>query len=103
MPLDAIKSMGAKMFLNKQLGEFGEVVDIDIDPKTRVASLLVVLKGELEKTRLGVDYALEKDAFVLERFRCEREWIEIALNRFLAGKRFDITGSVAQTVIKHVL
>lgn len=103
MPLDAIKSMGAKMFLNKQLGEFGEVVDIDIDPKVRMASLLVVLKGELEKIRLDVGYALEKDAFVLERFRCEREWIELVLNRFLAGKRFDISGSVAQTVIKYVL
>lgn len=103
MPLDAIKSMGAKMFLNKQLGEFGEVMDIDIDQKTRVASLLVTLKGEPERVRLDVGYCLEKDAFVLEHFRCEREWIENVLNRFVAGKRFDITGSVAQTIMKYVL
>jgi hypothetical protein len=65
--------------------------------------MLVALKGELGKVRLTVDYLLEKDAFVLQSFQCEREWVQIVLNRFVAGKRFDISSSVTQTVMKYIL
>lgn len=103
MPLEAIKSASAKMFLNKQFGDLGEVINVDIDQKAREAILTIILKGETEKTRLDVCYALEKDAFVLERFRCEREWIEAALNRYVAGKRMDIRNSLTQTILKFIL
>lgn len=103
MPLDAIRSLGAKMLLNKYFEDFGEVTEVDIDPSTSLASLLILLKGEGQRVRLDVGYRLEEDAFVLVHFRCERQWIENALNRFLAEKRFDIGSSFSQTMLKFVL
>lgn len=103
MPLDAIRSLGAKMFLNKYFEDFGEVVDIDIDPKVNLATMHVALLGEPEPLRLEVEYRVEPEAFVVVYFRCEREWIGNALNRFLGGKRFDISSSITQTVLNLLL
>lgn len=103
MPLDTIRSLGAKMFLNKQFAYLGEVVDVEIDPRLDSAVLLVALKGEAERVRLEVSYRVDPESLVLEHFRCEREWIEVTLNRFFAGKRFDIGDGLVQTLVKHLL
>lgn len=103
MPLDAIRSLGAKMFLNKYFEDFGEVVDIEIEPKLNQATMQVALRGEAEPVWLEVDYRVEPDAFVVVHFRCEREWIGNLLNRFLGGKRFDVTSSFTQAVLNFVL
>lgn len=103
MPLDTLRSLGARMFLNKNFADFGEVIDASIDPKTSVAALLVQLKGESAPLRLEVDYRLDADAIVTLQFRCEREWVAVALNRFLAGHRFGIDNSLAQTLLGILL
>lgn len=99
MPLNAIRSVGARMFLNKYVEDLGEVTDIRIDPKANLAVLQVSLKGESQPLRLEVDYRMEPEHFVTVQFRCEREWIQNALNRFLAGHRFEIDSGVAQTLL----
>lgn len=103
MPLDAIRSLGAKMFINKYFEDFGEVIRIDIDPKANMATMQVALLGEAAPVQLDVEYRVEPDAFVVVHFRCEREWIGNALNRFLGGKRFDIRSSVTQAVLNLLL
>lgn len=103
MPLDAIRSMGAKMYLNKYFEDFGEVIEVEVEPKSNMATMLVQLKGEAVPLWLKVDYRVEPDAFVVVHFRCEREWIGNALNRFLGGKRFDISSSLTQTVLNLLL
>ncbi|HEX6590385.1 MAG TPA: hypothetical protein VF050_00125 [Moraxellaceae bacterium] len=103
MPLDTIRSLGAKMFLNKYFDYLGEVVDVEIDPRLDSASLLIALKGETARVRLDVRYRVDHEHLVLESFRCEREWIENTLNRFFAGKRFDIGDGLVQTLVKHLL
>lgn len=102
-PLDAIRSLGAKMFLNKYFEDFGEVVQVDIDPKANLAVLLAALKGEPAPVRLEVDYRVDPDAFVVVHFRCERAWIASALNRFLAGRRFDVSSSFTQAALNILL
>lgn len=103
MPLDAIRSMGAKMYLNKYFEDFGEVIEVEVEPKSNMATMLVQLKGEAAPLWLKVDYRVEPDAFVVVHFRCEREWIGNALNRFLGGKRFDISSGLTQTVLNLLL
>lgn len=102
-PLDTLRSLGAKMFLNKYFEDFGEVTQVDIDPKANLAVLWAALRGEPAPMRLEVDYRVEPEAFVLLQFRCEREWIANALNRFLGGRRFDIGGNFAQAVVSILL
>lgn len=103
MPLDAIRSLAARMFLNKYFEDFGEVTDVDIDPKANKATIHVALLGEAAPVRIELDYRVEPDAFVVVHFLCERQWIGNALNRFLAGKRFDISSSVTQTALNILL
>lgn len=103
MPLNALRSAGARLFLNKYFEDFGEVTDISIDPRANLAVLLVKLRGESTPLRLEVDYRVEPEHFVTVHFRCEREWITNALNRFLANHRFEIDNSVAQALLGMLL
>lgn len=103
MPLNTIRTVGARMLLNKYFEDFGEVTDVSIDPRSNLAVLQVLLRGELAPLRLEVDYRVEPEHFVTVHFRCERAWIEAALNRFLAGHRFEIDSGVAQTVLGLLL
>lgn len=103
MPLNFLRSVGSRVFLNKFFEGFGEVLDVSIDPKTNVASLLVMLNGESAPLRLEVEYRVEPEHFVTVYFRCEREWIATLLNRFLAGHRFEVDNGMAQTLLGMLL
>lgn len=103
MPLNAIRTVGARMFLNKYFEDFGEVTEVSIDPKANLAVLMVQLKGEAAPLRLEVDYRVDPEHFVTVRFRCEREWITNALNRFLSNHRFEIDSGIAQALLGILL
>lgn len=103
MPLNTLRTVGARMFLNKYFEDFGEVSDVSIDPKSNLVVMQVMLHGERAPLRLEVDYRVEPEHFVTVHFRCERQWVEAALNRFLAGHRFEIDSGVAQTVLGFLL
>lgn len=103
MPLNAIRTVGARMLLNKYFEDFGEVTDIRIDPRANLAELMVALKGEEAPVRLDVNYRVVPGYFVTVHFRCEREWIANLLNRFLAGRHFEIDSGVAQVLLDILL
>jgi DNA-directed RNA polymerase subunit L len=103
MGFEAIKLMGAKLFINKYFDGLGEVQELDVDNVAKIIAMQVVLNGEDHTLQLYVDYLLEADAVTAVHFRCEREWIEAALNRFLAGKRFDIPDGLVKTTLYSML
>lgn len=103
MPLDTIRSLGARMFLNKYFEDVGEVVEASFEPRENKASLLVALHGEAEQVWLELDYRLEREHFVLAHFRCERKWMENLLNRYVAGLRLEVDNSFAQSVLGFLL
>ncbi|MDF2447270.1 MAG: hypothetical protein K0S46_2506 [Moraxellaceae bacterium] len=103
MPLNTLRTVGARMFLNKYFEDFGEVTDVSIDPKANLAILMVKLRGESTPLRLEIDYRVEPEHFVTVHFHCEREWLTNALNRFLANHRFEIDNSVAQALLGILL
>lgn len=103
MPLNTLRTVGARMVLNKYFEDFGEVTDVSIDTRANLAVLMVLLHGEERPLRLEVDYRMEPEHFVTVHFRCERPWIQAALNRFLAGHRFGIDSGVAQAVLGILL
>lgn len=103
MPLNTLRTVGARMVLNKYFKDFGEITDVSIDTRANLAVLMVLLHGEERPLRLEVDYRMEAEYFVTAYFRCERAWIQAALNRFLAGHRFEIDSGVAQAVLGILL
>jgi hypothetical protein len=103
MPLNTLRTVGARLFLNKLFEDFGEISDVQIDPKANIAVLQVMLRGESAPLRMEVDYRVESEHFVTAHFRCEREWIAAVLNRFLAGHRFEVDSGLAQTLLGLLL
>lgn len=103
MPLNAIRSIGARMFLNKYFADVGEVVEASFVPSENKALLLVALHGEPERVWLELDYRLEREHFVLVHFRCQRPWMESLLNRYVAGLRLEVDSSFAQSVLGFLL
>lgn len=99
MVLDALKEAGVKLAANQYLANIGEIKTIDIEREAGRISLQAALKGETGPVRVEVDYHLDPEELVLERFRCDREWIEQALNRFVAGKRIGIKNDAVEAAI----
>lgn len=103
MVLDALREAGLKMLLNKYFEDIGVIEEVDVDVKQDHVSALILPKGEDNRVRLELDYRLEPDAFVLEHFSCEREWIQAVLNRYVAGLRIGIENPVVQSLLKRLL
>lgn len=99
MTLDAIKEAGVKLAANQYLANIGEINAIDIERDAGRISLQARLKGETAPVHLEVDYHLDPEELVLERFHCDREWIEQALNRFVAGKRIGIHNDAVEAAL----
>ncbi|MCD6060225.1 MAG: hypothetical protein K0R03_1218 [Moraxellaceae bacterium] len=99
MALDAIKEAGVKLAANRYLADIGEIKTIDIEKEAGKISLQADLRGEPGLVQLEVDYHLDPEELVLERFHCDREWIEEALNRWVAGKRIGIHNDAVEAAL----
>jgi hypothetical protein len=99
MALDALKEAGVRIAANRYLGNIGEIKSIDIERDAGRISLQAALRGEPGQVRLEVDYHLDPEELVLERFRSDREWLEEALNRYLAGKRIGVHNDAVEAVL----
>lgn len=100
MVLDSIKEAGVKLAANRYLADIGEITSIDIERDAGRVSLQAALRGEPgPPVHLEVDYHLDPEELVLERFRSDREWLEEALNRFLAGKRIGVHNDKVEAVL----
>ncbi len=103
MVLESLRAAGVKLLLNKYFEDIGEVDEVDINARLDHATLLISPKGEMQRVRLEVSYRVDDDAFVLEKFQCERVWIENVLNRYVAGLRIGIENPTVQSLLKHLL
>lgn len=97
---DGALAMALKSLLNDRLAEFGEVLECQIDTEADRLSIRALMKGEAETIVAAVEqYEIERigdDRYVtLVKFSCSREWIELLLNRFMAGRRYRIPTAVA--------
>lgn len=103
MSLDDIKEAGVKLAINQYFQDLGEICDIDIDTQSEKVSMLAILKGDIQKTRLELDYHLKPEALELLHFRCDRPWIENALNRYAAGRCINVKNETVDTVLQYLL
>lgn len=103
MVLDSLREAGVKLLLNKYFEDIGVIDEVEINAKLDHVTLLISPKGEYQRVRLEVSYRVDADAFVLERFDCERQWIEAVLNRYVGGLRIGIENPTVQALIKHIL
>lgn len=102
MPLDAIRDMAARKFLNNYLEGIGKALELDIDAKADIIRGNILLEGESEPVQLEVFYHVEDEALVLESFRCERLWIEVTLNRYVKDQRIPVEDKMVRMLLKHL-
>ena len=98
---DTAIAMALKAMVNDKLGMYGEVVDCSISTASNSLTAQALLKGEREKVSVKLDrYELEREGethfIVLKTFTTSREWLTVALNKFLAGKRYKLPAAVSK-------
>lgn len=78
----------AKKFVNNNIKEYGEMVNLKIDSKNKNIELEVLLKGEKENIIVKVDKyeVIKKDDSSYIKFKnisASREWITVLINNVL--------------------
>lgn len=79
--------------IKKQLGEVGEVQNIDYSKKEKSLKLIVLLSGEekpIHVNLLGIHaVSLSPLAFKIDRFESDRPWLDSLALKFVVGKEFN--------------
>ncbi len=92
-------SKSTKLFLNKFLEEYGQILDLDIDSKVKKIRLKILLKGETDYIDAFIhEYYLEESAelhfITIRQAEFNREWLKIVFNKHVKNKRFQIPARV---------
>ena len=91
----------ARTQLNKRLEPYGTMVRLQIDSTRKTVELELMLKGEVQPIILTVqEYAIEDDPeglrIVIKRVSSSREWITVAAQNFVVGRKFAVPKEYAQ-------
>lgn len=102
----------AKKFVNNNIKEYGEMVDLRIDSKNKNIELVILLKGEKENIIVKVDKyeVIKKDDSSYIKFKniaASREWITVLINNVLipeyAPKKMYEIGEAYAKIIQLLL
>lgn len=98
----------ALVYANKEIKEYGEMVDLRIDSKNKNIELEILLKGEKENIIVKVDRyeVIQKDDSSYIKFNnisASREWIEVlihnvAIPNFASNKMIEIDSTYAKII-----
>jgi hypothetical protein len=92
---DKAFEVSAKAFLNRKIESFGQITNLQIDSAAHIASLTLVLKGEVSPISIHLDsYEIMKGEEAtrvrVNNMRASREWIEAALKQYVVGQTFKV-------------
>jgi hypothetical protein len=108
--IGSVKDTGAsaaiQRWLARELADYGEVLDFNINSRARSAELHVLLKGEREKLTIHIDeYEVitgERDYIIVKRARASREWVNAVLRNLVINKQRQIPEQYS-SMVKLVL
>lgn len=102
--LNKIAPEGLRTFaLTQIIGDYGKMLEFKFDPKEKYLHANILLAGETEPIDIEItDYDLVEQGNTLtitvRQARCDREWIDIALNKMLIGKPIEVPADKAGMV-----
>lgn len=90
-----------KNFVNERFGEYGEIQHCEVDTANNRVLMRALLKGETQIVAAAIErYDIVEDDgeryLVLRRFSASREWLTIALNKYLGGKRYRVPSALSR-------
>jgi hypothetical protein len=88
-------SVSTKYFINKRIGEYGQVVELKIDSKNKSVYASVQLKGENSPIKLEVEnYEITKSdlstSVLIRDVSSDKPWLDAVVKNFLVGKPIDV-------------
>ena len=98
---DAALSKGAQVAINSQIKEYGEMLKLNLDSKSKSIEMEVLLDGEVEPLSVHVknyEMTQEGDRHFLKvnGVSTSRAWINTIASSYLEGKRFEIPAEYAK-------
>ncbi|HEX4895730.1 MAG TPA: hypothetical protein VFV11_05305 [Solimonas sp.] len=98
---DGAIAIGLRSYLNERFGEFGEILDCELDSSSSRFTLHARLKGERDTVSATIErYELEREGervyIVLKSFSSSRQWLTTLLQKLLAGKRYPLPAAVGK-------
>ena len=96
---DSAMSVALKAYLNEKFGEYGDVLDCEIDTAAARMRLHAQLHGEASPVTVSIErYEILRDAegafVLLHRFSSSRAWVTTLLNRLFGSKRYAIPAAL---------
>ena len=87
---DAALSKGAKIAINNQIKEYGEMLKLNLDSEKKSIEMEVMLEGEKEPLTVTVEkYAMtqegEKHFLKIQGVKTSRAWINTVASSYSAG------------------
>ena len=97
---DKALSKGAKLAINNQIGEYGEVTKLHLNSKQKQIQMDVLLHGEHESISVDVEhYEITDDNQIkIVGVSTSRVWITSLARNFLEGKEFTLPAEYAQMI-----
>jgi len=97
---DAALSKGAKIAINSQIKEYGQMLKLNLDSTRKSIEMEVMLDGEYEPLKVYVrNYEMTKEngkhLLKVHGVTTSRAWINTVASSYLEGKAFEIPAEYA--------
>jgi hypothetical protein len=98
---DAALSKGAKIAINNQIKEYGQMLKLNLDSEKKSIEMEVMLEGEKEPLTVNVQkYEMtqqgDKHFLKIQGVKTSRAWINTVASSYLEGKTFEIPAEYAK-------
>ena len=95
---DKALSKGAKIAINQQIHEYGEITKLKLNSKFNSIDLEVVLHGESESMKVQVEHyeITEDNHFRISGVTTSRSWINTLISNHFEGREFRVPLEYAQ-------
>ena len=95
---DRASEAAAGAYLRGKIQDFGELKALQIDSQAKKIRLEVALKGEVSPVEVVVEaYEIRRangeTFFVARQVKASREWLGIALTKFVVDREFKVPGA----------
>jgi hypothetical protein len=99
-PKDAALALVIRRLLNARVDAFGEVTDVLLDTGRRRAQVRLALRGEaipidLDIRKYEFEHVSGGDCLTIVDVVASREWLTVALQQFIVGRRFHLSTNAA--------
>jgi len=101
---DVALSHGARVAINQQIGEYGEIVKLTLNSKFKSMDMEIMLNGKKESIKIQVEHyeITDKNSLRISGVTTSKAWITTLAHAHLEGKTFDVPDEYAK-MLKAVI